>query len=92
MKTHLFSFAVVMAAIVAGACAGPGAGKSSFEPGDVKEETGGSKAATDDDDDTTTSSSSSGAAQAGDKGSAALDAVRKTLDELSSKIDQATKG
>jgi hypothetical protein len=66
VRAHLFSFAIVAASIVAGACAGPAAGKSSFESGDVQEESGGSKAA-DDDDDTAKSSSSSSGAPAGDQ-------------------------
>ena len=61
MKSELFVTAFATAAIIA-ACAGPGAGKSTFESGDVKENKGSGKTVSDDDDATSSSSSTSGAA------------------------------
>ncbi|MFO0740929.1 MAG: hypothetical protein U0270_33840 [Labilithrix sp.] len=60
----LVTCSLVMAAIIA-ACSGPGAGKSTFESGEVNQESSSGKSVGGDDDDDTTSSSSSGAA-AGD--------------------------
>lgn len=58
MKSTLLITAFTLTAIVV-ACAGPGAGKSTFESDDVKANKTGGKTVSDDDDDTTSSSSSS---------------------------------